>query len=184
MKKSELIKLRKLFNDEVQRRKRINELLKENLIREFINLSSLKPEILESDDVRGIVVKILKDFEITETNGIYVCTGTYFTDCDICYEETDYYAREVRFDSKHAEYRTYSDIENGKQIRAYFQFSNDVAKRLLAFNFEKNNVVLNPFNSNKNRNGYDEVRIDFFENSINYGQSKSKKLILEKYTRM
>ena len=114
-----------------------------------------------------------------------MCTGTYFTDYDINYQETTFYTKEIDFDSKDAEYRIYLDIENGKTAIAYtkpeyFEWKNEI----LTTEFEHDNIVLNPYNSNNKDNGYDEVRMNFFMNAIKYGQSKSKKLILEKYPRI
>ncbi len=50
--------------------------------------------------------------------------------------------------------------------------------------FENDNIILNPYNTSTNRNGYDEVKMDFFKTSIEKGQAKAKKLILTKYPRL
>lgn len=183
MKKYELVKLKKQLQLEVERRNRINELLETDLIQEFMKLSGVKVQQLNADNIKEILFSILENFTITETNGIYVCTGTFFTDYDICYEETSYYSREIDFDSKYAEYRLYRDIENGQRIRAYMKQSLRT-KKLLTKEFEESNIVLNPYNSSKNSNGYDEVREKFFMSVIEKGQGKAKKLILDQYSRM
>lgn len=185
MKKYELTKLKKQLMQEIQRRKRVNELLEEELIQEFIKLSDIEVQPLKDDDINGILFSILRNFTITETNGIYVCTGTFASDCDICYEETTWYSRLIDFDSKDAEYREYCDIEDSRLITAYTKQDNlSRYAHLLASEFEKNNIVLNPYNSGKNRNGYEEVREEFFVNAIEKGQGKAKKLILDKYPRI
>ena len=50
--------------------------------------------------------------------------------------------------------------------------------------FESENIVLNPYNTSNNKNGYDDVHLDFFSFSVEQGQAKAKKLILEKYKKM
>jgi len=67
----------------------------------------------------------------------------------------------------------------------YNQLMNLLYKLHLDFNsIEKNNIVLNPYNSENNENGYAEVREKFFIAAIEKGQGKAKKLILEQYPRM
>ena len=50
--------------------------------------------------------------------------------------------------------------------------------------FENENIILNPYNTSNNRNGYDEVKYDFFETALKNGQAKAKKLVLSKYPRI
>lgn len=182
MTKYELLKLKKQILKEVQRRKRINELLETELVQEFIKLSDVKAEPLDSENIREILFFILNNFTIKETNGIYVCIGTYYTDCDISYEETTYYTRETDFDNEYAEYRTYCDIEDRTMKTAYLKPF--MSSQVLSSEFERNNIVLNPHNSSKNNNGYAEVREKFFMTMIEQGQAKAKKLILNEYPRM
>lgn len=186
MKKSELLRLRKELLQEIERRKRVNELLETELIKEFIKLSNVKVKELKDDDKRAILHSILENFTITETNGIYVCTGSFYTDYDICYEETNYYTKSTDFDSKYAEYRIYRDIEDGKTRRAYLKLDDNKRRyhELLSSEFEGKNIVLNPNNSPNNENGYAEVREKFFVTAVDKGQAKAKKLILEEYPRM
>ena len=95
MKKSELIKLRNLVEQEKQRRERIKELLVNPLIQEYLRITSTEYKDLDESNITEILEQILSSFEITQTNGIYVCTSAYYIDCDICYEETNYYSRNV-----------------------------------------------------------------------------------------
>ncbi len=186
MKKSELTKLRSQLLEETQRRKRVNELLENELIQEFLKLSNVNIRKLKDDDKLAIIHSILRNFTISETNGIYICTGTFYTDYDICYEDTNYYSRETDFDSKYAEYRTYCDIEDGKTRRASIKLD-DLERRyheLSTREFEEKNIVLNPYNSSDKGNGYSEVRDKFFMTAIDQGQAKAKKLILREYPRM
>ena len=93
--------------------------------------------------------------------------------CTVCYEEITFYNQKVDINSKEAEYKTYIDIESGECIRAS-KMRNNVEEDLIS-TFESKNVVLNPHNTSKNSNGYDEVRLDFFETAIKDSQAKARK---------
>lgn len=174
-----------MLNEEIARRNRIQELLKNDLMKEYISLSHLEPMKMDSTAINEMLESILQEFTIEKTNGIYVCTGTYFTDWRVCYEETYYTTKQVEFDSEDAEFRIYCDIESDMCVTAYKKIEKEeVYKKITTSEFECTNIVLNPYNSNQNRNGYSEVRSDFFINAIKYGQPKSKRLLLDKYRRM
>lgn len=140
----------------------------------------------KSIDNLKVLIDVLNKIKITQTNDIYVCTGTFITDCDICYQDTTWYTRAVPFDADYAEYRCYSDIENNHTIRAYTkpEFLRSYNPQIITSEFESKHIVLNPYNSNENDNGFNEVKNEFFMNCIDVGQAKSKRLILKKYKRM
>lgn len=204
MKKTELIKLKKLLQQETDRRNRINELLSNGLIQEFLSLNNLRVNELQIADKWLILKELLKEFQITESNGILVCTGSYLTACSICYQETDYYTKEVSFDNSYIEYQTFEDIETKKIHKAYAdkyiqsRLEEDYAKkqmtpsefchsrygRYLVSELMEKYIILNPYNSSKNNNGFDEVQKDFFMTSIEKGQPKANQLVLSKYPRM
>ena len=181
MTRNELIELRKIVNNEINRRKRIKELLSNDLIQEYLRITNTKLEELDDSNIKEILEQILSTFTITKTNGIYVCTSAYYIDCDICYEETNYYSRNVNINSEYAEHRVYTDIESGQTIKGHKE---DHYGRPLMRDFENENIILNPYNTSTNRNGYDEVKMDFFKTSIEKGQAKAKKLVLSKYPRL
>ena len=185
MKKNELIKLRELVNIEIKRRKRINELLKNNLVLEYINITNKEKEDLDSNDINDIINKILKSFEITNTNNIYICTDAWYTYDVITYQATGIEVINVSIDSKDAEYKYYENIESKEGLRAVKNITSRVPiNETLISDFEKNNIVLNPYNSRDNKNGLDIVRTEFLFNSIINGQAKAKKYILSKYPRL
>ena len=184
MTRKELIDLRRLLENEKNRRLRINELLEREDVIEFLKLKVIDENKLDATNEWAILREILEKFEITSTNGIYVCTGTYNIDCRICYEETNWYTEDVDFDSKEREYRIYEDIEDGRIKKAYFEQQLYGRPVELAMHFERDNVVLNPYNTNKGSNGYYEVREMFFTSAIKSGQAKAKKLVLSKFNRM
>ena len=84
MKRNELIELRELVSNEIKRRERIKNLLKNNLIQEYLRITSTEYKDLDESNITEILEQILSSFEITQTNGIYVCTSAYYIDCDIC----------------------------------------------------------------------------------------------------
>ena len=208
MKKSELIKLKKLLQKEIARRDRINELLSNNLIQEFMLLNNLNVQDLSIDDKWIILEELLKEFEITESNGILVCVGCFVTACSICYQETDYYEKEVSFDSGYIKYQRFKDIETNKIYTAYcdgyIQRKFEEHKNLIFPNIpnmspsefchnrygrltselKEKYILLNPYNSSKNGNGFKEVRKDFFITAIEKGQPKAKQLVLTKYPKI
>jgi len=207
MTQNELVALKKLLKKEQERRKRINELLLNPLIQEFSSLNNLNIQALPNEDRWLILQEILEKFQITESNGILVCTNSYFHDWRINYRETEHYSQEVSFDSEYVEYQFFNDIETGKIHVGYTEdyirrmiseeheysrrstvtpseFCHDKYGRHLVSEILENHIVLNPYNSSKNCNGFYEVKKDFFETSIDEGQAKAKQLILEKYKRM
>ena len=119
MKKSELIKLKKLLQQEITRRNRVNELLSNDLIKEFLTLNNLDIQKFSIEDKWPILEELFKEFEITESNRILVCIKNYIIQCNICYQETSYDTKEVPFDNEYIQYQLFKDIETGKIHTAY-----------------------------------------------------------------
>lgn len=207
MNKAELVRLKRLLKKEIDRANRINELLRNNLIQEFLLLNKLDIREITLDDKWNILEKLLREFQITETNGILVCTGSYVVECNICYQETYYYEQSVSFDSSYKEYQTFRDIETSKLYTGYVdkyietmldkensyypktemtpsEFCRSRYGRYLVSELKEKYVILNPYNKSENENGFNEVRKDFFEAAIEKGQSKAKQLVLSKYPQM
>ena len=210
MKREELIKLKKMYNKELERRTRINQLLKEDNVLEYLKLNGINLERMQIEDMWSIIKELLKNIEITETNSILVHTSNYMLECKICYEETDYYRLPVPFNDNNTEYQTFRNIETGKiytscsddYVKSEFdsndykyrfpnkpnmtlnEFCLELHNRLLTSELRQKYTILNPYNSSKNQNGYEEVRKDFFETAITKGQPIAKKFILSKYPLM
>ena len=182
MGRKELIQLRELVNSEVNRRKRIKELLESELVLEYLEITKTNPVELDIDNMEEIINTILSSFKITKTNGIYVCTGAWYVTYSICYEDTEYYTQYVDINSGDAESKKYVDIESGESFIA--RRDEERYGEPLISNFEANNIILNPYNTCKNENGYEEVKFDFFETALKDGQAKAKKLVLAKYPRI
>ena len=77
MKREELIKLKKMYNKELERRIRINQLLKEDNVLEYLKLNGINLERMQIEDMWSIIKELLKNIEITETNSILVHTSNY-----------------------------------------------------------------------------------------------------------
>lgn len=203
MKKSELVKLKKLLKQEIDRRERINMLLSNDLIQEFLLLNNLNIHELEINDKWYILNEILKDFQITESNGILVCTGSYFTNRITSYHEIDFEEVPISFTDPYVQYQKFEDIETNKIYTAYTdkgierkinylkgvkmnpkEFCHSRYKCLLVSELIAKYVIFNPYNSSKNKNGFKEVQKDFFLTAIEQGQPKAKQLILSKYPQM
>ena len=171
------------MDNEIKRRERINTLLEEKLIKEYLKLKGLDNKKLNSKNIKEIIEQVLEEFKITETNGIYVCTSAWVSDCRICYEETDYSIRNVDIDADYAESKIYSDIELNNSIYASIEGSNNYKIPSIK-NFEKEHIVLNPTNSSNNKNDFEKVRMEFFETALKESQIKSLNKILSKYKRL
>ena len=212
MKREELIKLKKMYNKGLERRTRINQLLKEDNVLEYLKLNGINLERMQIEDMWSIIKELLKNIEITETNSILVHTSNYMLECKMCYEETDYYRIAVSFNDNKTEYQTFRNIETGKIYTScsddyvknefdnnnhsyYFpdknesnitlsEFCHKFYNRVLTSELRQKYTILNPYNSSKNQNGYEEVRKNFFETAITKGQTSAKKLILSKYPLM
>ena len=207
MKKTELIKLKKLLQQEIIKRNKINTLLSNELIQEFKSLTNLNINELQLNDNWTILEEILNNFQITESNGILVCTGSYLVCCNIYYQETEYYAKEELFNNPNIEYQIFEDIETRKMYVAYTEkyIKDNIEEQKKYYNIEditpsefcykkygrylvsdliKKYIVLNPYNSSENRNGFNDVQKDFFITAIEKGQPKAKQLVLNKYPKL
>ena len=183
MKRNELIQLKELVTKEVERRKRIEKLLESDLVQEYIELTNAKVNKLDSNNIREILKQILFSHSITKTNEIYVCTSAYYMDYEIIYQDTIDYTKNVEINSHRATHKIYTDIESGEKISATNKLDNNGQGQLIS-TFEQNHIVLNPYNTHQNWNGYYDVKLDFFETAIKDGQAKAKKLVLTKYPRI
>lgn len=151
------------------------------LVKEYLSITNTPWVNLDINDIRGILSDILLNYKVTSTNNIYVVTRAYFLDCTICYQETNYFRSNVPIKSLEAENKIYKNIESESIVVASSLSDSNMT---LISKFESENIVLNPYNTSNNKNGYDDVRLDFFSTSIEQGQAKAKKLILEKYKKM
>ena len=175
MKKSELIVLNKLIKAEIARREGINRCLDNKDVLEYIRLAGISKDKLDTKNIREMLITILKSFEVTETNGIYVCTEAY---------DRDWHAPLVYYcepDRKYPpETKQYRDIESKEEFTVDGYYISD---------FERSHTVLNPYNASREDksirdNGYEEVRLDFFEECHKNGQNRAVQKVLSKYPRI
>ena len=178
MNKNEITRLRKQIHDEVERRKKINHYLDNEVVQNYLKLIGESTDKKEIENIREMLVDILKNFEVKNTNGIYVCTKAYDEDnsAPILYPRTPEGKGGV-------DCKCYMDIESKKEIVTNCIIGPSI------YDFEKRNIVLNPYNAPYNDkkillNGYEEVRLDFFEECYKNGQYKADQKVLSKYPRI
>ena len=179
MLKSELIELKKIYQEEIEKRNKINYLLQNKEVIEYLKLCKLLPPEIEIKDIYEIIKPYLNQINISKTNEIYVCTGAFINSFTPNLEPMH-----LSINYTYADFRTYKNIENGHTIKAFTD------KKLIkkykcesCIQFEQKNIILNPYNKYLYDNGYEEIRKMFFENSIKYSQEQSLKLLLQKYPR-
>lgn len=178
MRNSELINLRNQVKKEISKRRQINQYLNNEAVLGYLNLIGETTYKKDLQNIREMLVGILKNFEITETNGIYVCTKAYDEDHQ---GPLIYYCRP---DSKSIpDYKCYMDIESRKEVSTKMIYGPSIQ------DFERSHIVLNPYNASYNDknikdNGYEEVRLDFFEECYHYGQYEAVQKVLRKYPRI
>ena len=182
MKQIEIDELRNKLNNEIKRRKRIKTLLNTKTVQEYLDITGTQ-KILLSINRRDVLKDVLKGYKVNKSNKIYVCVGANYLDCSITYQDTSYYTEQVEPNSKRAENRQYTDIETGESVFAT-KSKNDPYGRINIERFERDNTVLNPYNSKEGCNGYQEVRLEFFETALSKGNEVARKLVLSKYPRL
>lgn len=146
----------------------------EQMVKRYIEvynkLNQMK-EYLEYDDSDSIAMAIEKT-NITDTNKIYVCLGTYKRIYDIAMVNCSHYAL-TSHDDQQAEYSEYVDIEKDLidsfqvdiQERAEFEENNDIIY------LNKNDVSHASFY--KLQPSFYKLQHDFFKNVIENGQEKT-----------
>ena len=182
MKKEQLIELKNKVLEEQNRRKRNNELIKNELVQEYIRLHKLSMDD-ESLDIEDILNCVLEGFEIKETNRIYVLTDVFETRWED-YLDHNTYDVSVEFDSKNARYKEYRNIENCKFMHGYLKYEDVIPLTVYAKDFEKEYIVLNPHNTSEDKNGFERIRIEFLLESIISNQEEAKEKLLKKYPRL
>jgi hypothetical protein len=178
MNKNEITKLRKQIHDEIEKRKKINHYLDNEVVQNYLKLIGESTDKKEVENIREILVNILRNFEVKSTNGIYVCTKAYDEDnsAPILYPRTPEGKGGV-------DCKCYMDIESKKEVVTNCVIGPSI------YDFEKRNIVLNPYNAPYNDkkivlNGFEEVRLDFFEECYKNGQYKAVQKVLSKYPRI
>lgn len=180
MKDSELIKLKKMLEEEKKKREEINDLLDNQVVQRYLELTEEEKVKFDLSDDWLILEELLKSFKIKETNEILVCTNTFY-DIGLLYSiNRESCLSPTYYDNKLATLRTYVNIEDGTVITDKLFDIEDIKTSVT----ELSSIVLNPYNSSYNYNGYDEVRQQFFLEAIKSNQSNAKKLILSKYPKM
>ena len=177
MNREELNDIKNRVLNELKRRRRINELLGKSDVMELLDLEELDVS-REDIDEDSILKSVLNQVKIKDSNKVYVLIGAYsFSDC--CIEGVDY-PEKVSLNSMYADYYMYQDIETYEGV---IGFKNPSVGQIFYEDFERDNIVLNPCNGNGFKNGFDNVRFDFFKESIKNGQDAGLKKIYSLYNK-
>ena len=178
MNNAELELFRRLVNDEVNNRK-----VAEEIINKDNNLVKLQDYLVNIDDrdpknIRNIVKKVLSNFNVENSSNVYVCT--YASGINDSFGGS-YIARP----SEDVESKIFIDIETLERIRAK-KFNS----YYIITDFQKDNLIFNPhdamgdpINVEKN-NGFDEVRLYFFEECYEKDVDEAIKTLKLKYPRL
>lgn len=148
--------------------KRINELTKNECVKEYIKLlkevkSDLKLIKCKNEDIIYFEFRNVQH-KIEKTNNIYVYMGTFFIDCE--HDE-----REVERNSKNADFRKYWDIEKYNAVVLSIRDS---------IVFEKENTIIYPKTCLKT-DMYYKIQKEFINYACKYGQERAVKRILKKW---
>lgn len=186
MTSNDLRKIKTKLEEKIQRRNKLNKYLNDKKIQKFIDLANIK---VDKKDVNKekLLNEVLNDIIIKNTDNIYICDAAYTLDCIIEQDDKIYYERKVDFGYKDIKYKDYINIESEVSTICYKDESiletSNIDKFLLINDFEKENIVLNPYNISGN-NGFNEVRLEYFLNALEFGKTKAKSMLLKKYKRM
>ncbi len=184
MNRIELLTLRELVKAEKEREERFQASSETEHIQRYLNI--INGNLYESEDekLKNTLNRVLLTFNITETNGIYVCTSAWYIDRGSSHPVTDFCLRECKIDYPWAEFKTYVDIESAIPYAAVLDKEVQRDEPLIE-DFERNNIVLNPYNGYEHgMNGFHEVRFDFLKTAINESEEEAVKLVLAKYPRI
>jgi len=166
---------RKSVREAIQRAKDINVLLEDEKVLEYIRLINGSPEKKALEDIRGIIKEILPSFKVRRSNGIYVCTAAFDEDARSPVRHF------FKPSTPSVDCRRYKDIETQQEVIA-----GSSVTMLGIREFETINTVLNPFDAMNDdprhaENGYNDVRLDFFEACYKKPQSEAVAMIKGKY---
>ena len=83
MKELKLDDFKNAVSDEIKRRNKINELQKEKLVIEYLQIANISPLMLDSSDIRNIVKYILVNYYIyNSSKKLYLCIDAQNVDAN------------------------------------------------------------------------------------------------------
>ena len=177
--RDELEKQKEKNNQHNQKIKRINELMNEPNVKEYIKLLNevnnnfQKIQITDKEIIKSIYRHYLHEIKHNETNGIYVYIGTYqhSLEKDIIHGSSDF---KVGYNCPSADYRVYWNIEQS--------YPENIPIKMCE-QFEKTHIIINT-NAYFKEQEYYVIQQDFFTDSIKTNQEIAKKKILRKYNKL
>ena len=183
MKDELLIKIREDLEEEKRklteynnRNKRIKELVKNEEVKEFLNLTGLTyqpintKKMVTDDIIASIYYRYLYQINEEDTNEIYVYMGTYkYSDeIDIVHGSNDI---RVSYDAIDANYRLYRNIEKSSSEQVLISRCEE---------FEGKHTIINPRIAFSDAQFY-KIQKDFFIRAVKINQESAKKMLLRRH---
>ena len=179
--KKEYEHLKMVRKEIIDLEKQIKECEQNPIVRHYFELK----EMLESDksyeyyqtvnfNADQLLLYVINNNKITNTNNIYVYMGTYRMNWDRngeCFEDFV-----VSFDDINADYSEYFNIELGVSDYNKKKLVSPIRRE----EFEKNNIVLYPPNGVDKYDYYNSVKIMYFDTAIKCGCDKALEKVLYK----
>ena len=152
--------------------RRIQKLLLDEKVKEFIKLSNMDYSVIKSgyhvylqdEVIKMLIDKTINNINYKDNNKIYVLINSFKV-----IDNKQYYFKD---ESLGIDYRTYHNLE-AKDV--------EVVPYHMIKRFEKNNKVIINHTHLDNELFYKKVQLEFFKYMLKNSQRKSKELILKKY---
>ena len=171
--------------EEIERRKRIIELQKLEIVKEYLKVANRWPVEVDSSNMREIVKYLLENYSIVDgTQKLYLCVDAFNKFGTAEPNSNSVIAKNYR--DIEEEYEFVEAVKPGfENPYKYGFFRMCSLDRPYINDFEKEHIVLNPYNNNiENSKAYDRIRLDYF---IYYAQSGNQDeavyRLLKKYNR-
>lgn len=184
MNNNKLMEYKKMMTEEIERRKRIEELQKTKLVIEYLKLNNLSA--LDIDySIDAIVKNVLQSFYVQDDESskkLYVCIEAFDKNCNVLPNDPEaivklYRDVEATYAFKEAVKQGYEDFNMHGCIMEENYY------RPYIDSFESEHIILNPYNNSiENSKAFDEIRFDYYSSLMKYGdENKALQKILKKY---
>lgn len=174
--KSSIVSKRHEIGDFNKKVKRIKELEKNKIVKEYLSLTGIEPKKIEKikKSQKSIVLSVSKSYleqiKPEDTFGIYIYMGTYSYNTQFSSVKL---AERVSYDSPYADYRVYWNIEQPDSIAVPINKCSE---------FEESNTVLEIDKISKEK--FDEAQELFLYLCNEVNQEAACRVVLRKYKKL
>ena len=172
--------------EEKERRDRIIELQKLEIVREYLKVSNRWPIETDSSDIRDIVKYLLDHYSIVDgTQRIYLCVDAFNRQKSVKPDDPSAIAKNYR--DIEMEFEFVEAVKPGFENPYKYDFFRHCSfDRPHIGDFEREHIVLNPYNNNiENLDAYKRIRLNYFQYYAQSGnQEEAIYRLLKKYPRM